>query len=549
MNYTIISDPKNKNSNKKSKYKKSNKPYLKYSISAPKSVRSQLFDFLTEEYKVNESSFPSESWVLLFHILNCSSYKQYLWHFEGRTAYLIPIPRDLRDSLKGGERGGHGEFLVPLEEAGLIHVYPYQKKERCYYYEADFPLRMEYMRLMIENSFQTLKDGIENDLVDLASGNEVSKKNFEKSANTYYDENRNEIKNQQTDAIKYMPQKVPVNIQLAYELLKPDYERALAEGNEDLLNKTESDLMKIRILQEQGERYEYQLLVDPFTGMLKYYKILVYNQSFDPPHYLGRIYDYKCGYVGLSGATKSALRYCFYKGKMQWNYDLSACYPSILKSLAEKYNIVDPLFEGQDIKERRKEISKELNVIENLIKFCFNSTIFNAHFPSKKEAEKELEKHEKDMISIPQKVWAYCQDEDEYHRILDSLRPLLKKYNKFIKKVIKAWCDDPDNQSGNKKSYINGVNRSFPLKKKYTRDEKNKLQTFVLQGYEAAFIMKLITLGEKYGFEPTHSEHDGICAVGDIPSEAIQECREKSGFKYAILEAKDNTYQHNQHKG
>jgi hypothetical protein len=302
--------------------------------------------------------------------------------------------------------------------------------------------------------------------------------------------------------------------------------------------------MKIRILQEQGDRYEYQLLIDPSDGMEKYFKILVYYQTFDPPHYLGRIYDYKCAYVGISGATKSALRYCFFKGQMQYNYDLAACYPSILKTLGEKYSIRDPLFEGIDIKEKRKELSKELSVDENLTKFSLNSTIFGANLVSKKEAEKELEKPENDMQAIPHKVWEYCRDEHEYYQILDALRPLLKKYKKFIDQVISAWCSDRSNKSANGKGYINAVNRSFPLKKKYTRDEKNKLQTFVLQGYEGAFIQSLIANAHKYGFEATHCEHDGLTAIGYIPSEAIQECREKSGFKYAILEGKDNTHQH-----
>ena len=42
----------------------------------------------------------------------------------------------------------------------------------------------------------------------------------------------------------------------------------------------------------------------------------------------------------------------------------------------------------------------------------------------------------------------------------------------------------------------------------------------------------------------THCEHDGLTATGEIPPEAIEEAREKSGFFYARLEKKDNIYQH-----
>jgi hypothetical protein len=467
-----------------------------------------------------------------------------LWHFEGRTAFLIPIPRDLRDSLKGGQRGGHGDFLVPLSEAGLLHIYPFSKeKHESYCYEADFPLRQEFMRLMIENSFQKLWNGIENDqmdLVDLASGKEVSKKTYEKSI---VSNNKNQLHNIQAEAVAegLLTKEVAVNIQLAYEILRPRRDEAMAAGDIKALNSTESDLMKIIDLQKRSTRYEYQRLIDPSDGKLKEYKILIYYQSFNYPDYLGRIYDKNASYVGISSEIKSALRYAYYKGQMQYNYDLQGCYPNILKTLGEKYNIEDPLFQDRNIKEKRKEISKELSVNEKLIKGCINSTIFGAYLPSKKQALKELEKSENDMISIPRLVWEHSNNEDEYLLILDALRPFLKDYKKFIDQVIKAWCDDPTNRSG--KAYVNGVGRSFTIKGKYTKEEKNLLQTFILQGLEGAFILKLITLGSKYGYEPTHCEHDGLSAIGRIPAAAIQEAKEFSGFKYASLELKDNTHQ------
>jgi hypothetical protein len=537
MKYYITSDKKNNKSSK------SNKPYLNSNISAPKVVRSKLFDFIEEEYNIKESCFSRESWVLLGHILNCSSYDQYRYYFEGRAGYLIPIPYYLRDSLKG-ERGGHKEFLVPLEEAGLLYIYPYQKKVQCYYYEADPKLRREFYRLMMEYSFQSLKDGIENglDLVDLASGNEVQTKSFEKSILS--DKNDHLLKNVQAKAVIILTKEISINIQLAFEVLKEKRDEAMAAGDDDSLATIESDLMNIYRLQQRAVRYEYQLLIDPFSGKEKYYKILVYFQSFNFPDYLGRIYDQKCAYMGISGSIKSALRYCFYKGKMQWNYDLSCCYPSILKTLGEKYNIVDPLFEGQDIKQKREEISKKLSIPKGLTKFSLNSTIFGAHFPSLKESEKQLEKPVKDMQAISRSVWEFSRNEDEYYRILDSLRPELKAYKKFIDKVIKAWCSDKQNKTGNSQAYRNAVGREFPIKSKYTKEEKNLLQTFILEGYEGAFIQKLITLGEKFGYESTHCEHDGLTATGDITLEAIEEARQFSNFKYARLEAKDNIYQH-----
>jgi hypothetical protein len=536
---------KNYNRTKSNNKSKSNKPYINYSVAAPRLVRSKLFDFIAEEYRIDETSFSWESWVLLGHILNCSSYKQYLHRFEGREAYLIPIPRDLRDSLKG-ERGGHREFLVPLSEVGLIHIYPFSKeKHECYSYEVDFKLRREYMRLMVESSFQSFKDGIEVDLVDLAFGKPVNNSHRKEWAETFYDENKNKIDNKQTEVIKRLQKKISVNIQLAFDILIPQRDALIDScdlSDQKKLHSIESDLMNLRILQERAERYEYQRLVNPFNGRLEYFKILDYYQCFNTPHYLGRIYDHKAAYINLSSEIKSALRYSYYKGQMQYNYDLAGCYPNILKSLAERYNILDPLFEGQDVKVRRKEISKELSVKEKLIKGCFNSAIFGALVPSQKQAQKELEKPIDGMITIPKNIFEHSNNEDEYFRILDSLRPKLKAYQRFIKKVIEAWCSDENNYS--RRSYINGVGRKFPKKKKYSKDEQNKLQTFVLQGMEGSFIQELILMEAIYPYECTHCEHDGITAVGTIPAEAIDRAKFYSGFQYAILELKDNLYQH-----
>lgn len=530
---------------------RSTSSFIKENINVPEDVRNDLFKFIKEHYHVSEETFSPLSWKFLAHLLNCCTLQQYQVELCDSVAYLIPIPKDVRDKFAEkhgrGRRCAHENFLVPLRANGLLIIHPYEKG-KCYRYEVEPLLRQTFLDLMVEHYKKAALEA-ENPTqeVNLATGQKVSPKAKPKSL---LSKNKNRLKNIQAEAVETIEGEVSVNIQLAYEKLLPKRNKlrdqyAKSEDSFQLqkdLASVESDLMNLARLQEQKVRYEYQRLID-LDGIEREFKVLVYWQVFDYPSDLGRIYDRKSAYMNISGDTKSALRYAYDQGEMQWNYDAVACYPSILKGLAEKYDIYDPLFQDRDIKTRRQEIIEETKLPKGLVKFCFNSTIFGAKFPSEKEASKALDQPLSEMPTIPRMVWEQTLDPKSYFDALNTLRPYLKPYSKFINEVRKAWCNDPDNQSGNGKAFINAVGRRFPKLSKYTREDQNRLQTFILQGIEGAFIQNLIVMGSKYGYRVTHCEHDGVTAVGNIPLAAIEQAKQKSGYKYAILEEKDNLYQ------
>ena len=446
------------------------KAYVNYSVHCPKSVRSNLLTFIEASYQIKEKDLPPSSWHLLAHILNNSTLKQYREEFEDRLAYIIPIPRDIRDSIIG-ERGGHEKLLYPLSEKGLIYIHPFSiEYKQCYRYEADPKLRREFLDLSTDYYSKVISDNNQEEeetLVSLGTGEKAPSKAKPKSL---LSKNKHRLNNIQAEAVTVLEKEVSVNIQLAYEILLPKRNEARLSNDKKTLATIESDLYNLARIQQQGIRYEYQRLIDPSDNKEREFKILVYWQSFDYPHNLGRIYDRKSAYMNISADTKSALRYAYDQGEMQWNYDAVACYPSILKGLAEKYKIDDPLFQDRDIKTRRQEIIEETKLPKALVKPCTNSTIFRAKFPSEKEAQKALDHPLSEMPTIPRMVWDQTLDPKRYFDALDALRPLLKPYKKFIDKTRKAWCEDPENQSGNCKAFINAVGRSFPKLSKYTRD-------------------------------------------------------------------------------
>ncbi|MBO1065149.1 MULTISPECIES: hypothetical protein [Nostocales] len=67
---------------------------------------------------------------------------------------------------------------------------------------------------------------------------------------------------------------------------------------------------------------------------------------------------------------------------------------------------------------------------------------------------------------------------------------------------------------------------------------KRKLSAFFLQGSEAGFIHNLTKLGPVYGFQTLNNQHDGLVVIGEIPQEAVDIAKERSGLRYAKLEEK-----------
>jgi hypothetical protein len=74
-----------------------------------------------------------------------------------------------------------------------------------------------------------------------------------------------------------------------------------------------------------------------------------------------------------------------------------------------------------------------------------------------------------------------------------------------------------------------------PTKKGKNRKRRAILSTFFLQGMESHFVHILTALGVKYGYKVIANEHDGVICIGEIPQEAIEVAKRKSGFKYAEL--------------
>jgi hypothetical protein len=532
---------------------KSNNGFINKSLTAPKEARTELFDFITDRYGIKETDFPKETWILLFHILNSSTYRQYKQNTdEGKIIYLIPIPQDVRNSELDC-LNVHELYLIPLEEKGLIKIHEYNPEMNlCYRYEADQELRQKYIDLMVKSSQYEALNDYWFQYVYLGSGKRFKRNNQRQKTNLCVNRRKKSLKNIQAIVAKKIEGETYVNIQMAYEYLSSK-EQKIHRGNcpeniEEELESINHDKINLTKLQKKAIRYEYQNLYDE-NGCLRTYKILVYNQTFDLKSELGRIYDLESAYINVSGDTKMRLRYCFYyehsNDYLQWNLDAVACYPNIFKSLAQKYQIQDPLFEGKDIKEVREEIANYTKLPKATVKLCINAIIFGAQVLKPKEAKKQLQNEQ--LTALPEAIWKATKDEDQFLKAVQAIYDQLNKYSEFISEVRDQWILDRENSSRDNKFFINAVDRTLakpdqPLSD-YSRKELNKIQAFITQGIEGCFIQSLVKWQDDYNYQVTKIEHDGLTLVGTIPEEVIKKAREESGFTYGYLEYKENQFQ------
>jgi hypothetical protein len=64
------------------------------------------------------------------------------------------------------------------------------------------------------------------------------------------------------------------------------------------------------------------------------------------------------------------------------------------------------------------------------------------------------------------------------------------------------------------------------------------MAAFYLQGVEAGYIHWITVLSKDFGYTCLSNQHDGLVTIGEIPEEAREIAKQRSGLKYAVLEEK-----------
>ncbi len=135
-----------------------------------------------------------------------------------------------------------------------------------------------------------------------------------------------------------------------------------------------------------------------------------------------------------------------------------------------------------------------------------------------------------------------CQTVAEFRavweRLCAEMRPFygeLRRWHEWLDEVFAPRRASGGN--GNGGHYVlNAVGGKFyPKEHRKPHERQAKLAAFMLQGKERAFVLSLLRLAPKFGFEPISDEHDGLVVIGEIPEAAVEEAKQNSGVQRARL--------------
>lgn len=128
-----------------------------------------------------------------------------------------------------------------------------------------------------------------------------------------------------------------------------------------------------------------------------------------------------------------------------------------------------------------------------------------------------------------------------YSRFYEVVKPFYEKSLKpWHRHLSGGWLEENARVGRGGKKYVrNAVGMTLCVSEYRSSELPRKLAAFLLQGKEAHFIHTLTVLSHRYGFIVVANEHDGLVTLGEIPEEAVEEARKRTGMGYARLQEKN----------
>jgi hypothetical protein len=250
------------------------------------------------------------------------------------------------------------------------------------------------------------------------------------------------------------------------------------------------------------------------------------------PQLSGRLAEVGGGFQSCSRAMKHA---ALSTVPNLINYDLKASQSFILLQELGTASI-DPGWLAKYLAsaDGAAEYASRIGIEKRTFKDCLYATImgtpFNAnHFDAEENAIYGAVLEE---VGEPGKA---AQLMVRVHAQLSPLRDLVVEWHRWL--MESASCPHAQGKAG-KRKLRNAIGNVLKLSELRPHEAKRKAAAHILQGQEARYIHELTVLSKTHGFAPISNQHDGICTIGEVPTEAQDAARNASGFRYARLEIK-----------
>jgi len=292
-------------------------------------------------------------------------------------------------------------------------------------------------------------------------------------------------------------------------------------------------------------------------GDLADYK-LIFSQ--DGPQMSGRISEAHSGMQSCSRIMKAA---GFSNIPGLRNYDLKSSQVYGLIQWFEMANI-DTTWLHDYLAQDKQVFADKVGISKDSWKQCFMAIVMGAHLQNKAERKhfepvkvNRFVNGEVEVIeeSPEEAIFKALFEESkgnpdlalEYFEKLNKVvAPLKVGINKWATWLINEYVPANSVYPKGQQYVINKTGMTFALepyvgeKGKWKNENKlkRKLSAFFLQGVEAGYIHWLTILSKDFGYTCLSNQHDGLVTIGEIPVEAREIAKQRSGLKYAFLEEK-----------
>lgn len=328
-----------------------------------------------------------------------------------------------------------------------------------------------------------------------------------------------------------------VNVDKVKTFVEESRQAYLIEPTDKLRGQYLQNLHTLKVIQSQLIDTARPVTLSPFEG----YSTI---QCAYEPLSTGRI-QFREG--GLQGAAKG-LKHAAYDGIPDWhNYDLKSSQAYGFKQHFEDANLPCDWLDDYLSNDRKEQCARQVGVSVDNWKECFYSLCFGAALPSVRPLRAMLTANPRfkatpntldtlfDEIALSPED--RIQKVEAFRRVTAPFVQSIRAWERYLKQ---HWIPQNAYKAGRNREYYirNACALSFNLGEsidKIDNETMRKLKAHLLQGLEACFIHHLTLLGNQYGFKPLGNEHDGLITLGEVPQEAVEAAKQRSGFRYAQL--------------
>jgi hypothetical protein len=253
--------------------------------------------------------------------------------------------------------------------------------------------------------------------------------------------------------------------------------------------------------------------------------------------------------INISGAMQSCSKEMKEAGRMGvenfHNYDMQSSQVGILVEYMKIAGIdCEPFETYTSNKKAKHEYAARVGISVDCWKACFLGVVMGATVA--KQVGKQVSRNRKPKNSITRNLlrefnYDIKKTAEALSRFREVIAPFSNQIDHWHEYLLNEYMPKTSMVSKRGEYITNRIGMRYYRRdmSKFRHKRKSQIAAFLLQGDESYYIHTLVVLSVKYNFRVVANEFDGICVIGEIPEEAIEEARQRTGMMTVKLNKKD----------